>query len=89
MALVNLINRTVDRAEQDGKTGDAVEREAKATDARRTEQPADMPRKAELSVVSPTPMGGLSCLVRVAELLGFAGVVAVTASAALMGRCRR
>lgn len=44
--------------------------------------------KADLAVVAPSPMGGLSCLVRAAELLGFAGVVAVTASAALVGRCR-
>lgn len=49
----------------------------------------EAPRRADSSVVAPTPMGGLSCLVRAAELLGFAGVVAVTASAALVGRCRR
>jgi hypothetical protein len=30
-----------------------------------------------------------SCLVRVAELVGFGGIVAVTVSAALAGRTRR
>lgn len=44
--------------------------------------------RADSSVVAPSPMGG-ACLVRAAELLGFAGLVAVTMPAALVGRCRR
>jgi hypothetical protein len=45
--------------------------------------------QAESSVVEPTPMGGLSCIVRAAELVGFVGIVGATASAALVGRWRR
>ena len=47
----------------------------------------DDSRKAK-SVVAPTPLSG-GCSLRLLQAAGFAGVVAVTASAALMGRYRR
>jgi len=50
--------------------------------------PKKVPPKADSSVVSPTPLSG-GCALRVLQVAGFAGVVAVTASAALVGRCRR
>lgn len=53
------------------------------------EAPREQPPKADSSVVAPTPMGGLSCVVRAAELAGFTGVVVVTLAAAVVGRCRR
>lgn len=53
------------------------------------EAPREQPPKADSSVVAPTPMGGLSCLGRAAELLGFTGVVVATLAAAVVGRCRR
>lgn len=46
------------------------------------------PPKANLSVVAPTPLSG-GCSLRLLQAAGFAGVVAVTASAALVGRSRR
>jgi hypothetical protein len=49
----------------------------------------DTGRKADSSMVAPTPTGGLSCIIRAAELVGFAGAVTMTAAAALVGRCRR
>lgn len=40
-------------------------------------------RKSDIRVVAPTP--GPSCLVRAAELLGFAGIAAATLLAAVAG----
>jgi hypothetical protein len=54
---------------------------------KREPSPKPVP-KAELSVVAPTPLSG-GCSLRLLRAAGFAGVVAVTASAALVGRYRR
>jgi uncharacterized protein (UPF0371 family) len=89
MGLLKKIVEKIDQA-ADKKIDTTVEQAGvKPADRKPAPAPKKQAPKADSSVVAPTPMGGLSCLVRAAELLGIAGVVAVTASAALVGRCRR
>lgn len=47
------------------------------------------PRGGQHGRISPTPAGGAGCPLRLAEMVGFGGVVVATIAAALVGRCRR
>lgn len=84
MGILKRIVEKIDSA-ADKKVAEVVE---KAGIPPKREPSPKPPPKAKSSVVAPTPMGG-ACILRSAELLGFSGIVTVTAAATLVGRCRR
>lgn len=91
MAVVSILRKIAQKLDDaaDKKIDTTVEQAGVKPADRKKPAPKKQAPKADTSVVAPTPMGGLSCLVRAAELVGFVGIVGATASAALVGRCRR